>query len=74
MHKIEGWASEVYDLYVRLGCGDVLTDKVEMDLKIGKELLSFKKRETWFSEVRCMPKLRTFCQIKRVWYRKLYFV
>ena len=55
MHKIGGWASEVYDLYVRLGCGDVFTDKVEKDLKIGKELISFKKRETWFSEVRCLP-------------------
>ena len=37
-----------------------------MDLKIGNELISFKKRETWFSEVRCLPKLRTFCQIKQI--------
>ena len=37
-----------------------------MDLKTGKELLSFKKRGTRFSEVRCMPKLHTFCQIKHM--------
>ena len=37
-----------------------------MDPTIGKELVSLRKRESWFSEVRSMPKLRTFCQIKHV--------
>ena len=66
MHKIGGWASEVYELYVGLGCGNVFTDKVEINLKIGKELLALEKRETWISEVRGMPKLRTLCQIKHL--------
>ena len=55
MHTIGAWASEVHDLYVGLDCEDVFTDKFEMDLIIGIELLSFKKRERWFSEVRSMP-------------------
>ena len=37
-----------------------------MDPTIGKELVSLRKRESWFSEVRSMPKLHTFCQIKHV--------
>ena len=43
MHIIGSWASEVHDLYVGLGCEVVLTDKVEMDLTIGKELVPLKR-------------------------------
>ena len=42
--------SEVHGLFVGLGCEEAFTDKVEMDLTIGKELVSLRKRESWFSE------------------------
>ncbi len=72
IHKNGAWASKLLDLCVRLCCEGVLTNKVQFDLCVGKELVSLKTRDSWISGVRSMPKLLTFCKNEaRRLYRKL---